>query len=430
MTVAMRQSTMREIDIKLVCVGAANTGKTTFLRCWETGNPPMHLSTTIQMEFHRREMSIAVPSPVYFEKKNRSVEEFKMTTSKNFVGDNALDGNDERLHREDAFGCSSISGDNSNNNKSNRDNAHNIAQPCSLPFFRNENGERLLSSSVGKGNGNNGNSNSNSSHGFPHNPFGSEYVLLPPRIPPPHLKAFPNSSSTGRRICSLFYENDVKNEKEGKWPLVHVPAIVKVWDIQGQESTKKMTRIFYTGAIAVLIFCEMSNSMDSINSALSWKSDVEQKIHIPKEKSLLVSSTPPAIGGKFDTRGGNSSKGQIEEIESENPPCWLVVNKYDLLSGFASPPEWASHAALDELCARHGFAGWSYAVGRRGVNVEAVVQAVIFAAMERFPRKFTWVWENETIHVSSNGKGSGVDPVVLRTRKRLKQHQRSGCCSK
>ncbi|EKF38777.1 ras-related protein rab, putative [Trypanosoma cruzi marinkellei] len=412
---------MREIDIKLVCVGAANTGKTTFLRCWETGDAPVHLSTTIQMEFHRREMSIAVPSPVYFEQKNRSAEEFKMTASTHSENNNAPGGNNQSLHREVVLGCS---GGNSNK----KDSTHNSALPSSWRFSRNLNEERLFSSSVSKEYSNNG--SRNSMHGIPHNPFGSDYAILPPQIPPPHLNVFPSGGSTGKRICSLFYDKDMKNENEGKWPLVHVPAIVKVWDIQGQESTKKMTRIFYTGAIAVLIFCEMSDNMDSLISALSWKSDVAQKIHIPKEKSLLASSTSPSFEGKSDARDENLPRGQIEEIESENPPCWLVVNKYDLLSSLASPPEWASHAALDELCARHGFAGWSYAIGRRGVNVEAVVQAVIFAAMKRFPHKFTWVWRKETIHVTPSGKGNGVDPVVLRTARQLKKHQRRGCCSK
>ncbi|RNE98166.1 putative ras-related protein rab [Trypanosoma rangeli] len=404
----------RELDIKVVCVGAANTGKTTFLRYWETGESPLHLSTTIQMEFHRREMCIVVPSAAYFEQRHRPAGALNTTVD---AAHKECHEDQQTQHKEDTVG--SRCGDTCKGNVHSCVQSHGVQRhlASSTEHISTVSGVRRCSAGSSGGR----------SYAFLQNPFGSEYAIAPPQLPPFYAMASACGGTTSR-CGSTLTGNDVQQEGEAQWSLLDVPAIVKVWDIQGQESTKRMTRVFYTGAIAVLIFCEMSNGIDTLTSALSWRSDVAQKIHISKGKLSNTSTKAPSPHGGDSAARGKRSLQQLNE-ETENPPCWLVINKYDLLAGLTSPPTWASHAALDELCARHGFAGWSYAAGRRGVNVEAVVRAVIAAAVDRFPQLFSRVWDNSGVGADPNDSG-GAGTVVLRTRRRPQQHQRNGCCSK
>ncbi|KEG08437.1 putative ras-related protein rab, partial [Trypanosoma grayi] len=366
-------SVARELDIKVVCVGAANTGKTTFLRYWETGECPLHLSTTIQMEFHRREMSIAVPPSAYFEP-NSCTETTETTTT--MASPPCDEGTAPKGDEACTVGALPVPFTESvavegNSSSGGGGGGGSRSSTGEFTFRRRRSPTPVgLSSNALAG---------SSSYAVLQNPFGDEYAITPPRLP-----AFYPAAMAGRSGSTRSSSRTTGGGEEGEieWPLTHVPAIVKVWDIQGQESTKKMTRIFYTGAMAVIIFCEMSSNIESLTSALSWKSDVAQKIFVPQ-------------GGKPRRSSSSSGASKCQQQQQEkgdgegdaNPPCWLVVNKYDLLAGLPSPPSWASHAALDEVCARHGFAGWSYAAGRRGVNVEAVVRAVIAAAVERFPQQ-------------------------------------------
>ncbi|RNF27366.1 putative ras-related protein rab [Trypanosoma conorhini] len=406
---------VRELDIKVVCVGAANTGKTTFLRYWETGESPLRLSTTIQMEFHRREMSIVVPSPAYFEQRLRRAEALSTTAA---AAGKEPSGERQTRHQEDAAGrrCSG----------NERDNVHSCAPPHDLRRLCASTTDQRSTVAGGGGCSSSSSSSGSRSYALLQNPFGSAYAIAPPRLPPFYATSSARGGTASRRGAGVA-SHDVEQEGEDQWSLLEAPAIVKVWDIQGQESTKRMTRVFYTGASAVLIFCEMSNSIDTLTSALSWRSDVAQKIHIPKGKPSTNPTTPPPFGRDTAARGKRIPQQQSEE--TENPPCWLVINKYDLLASLTSPPTWASHAALDELCASHGFAGWSYAAGRRGVNVEAVVRAVIAAAVDRFPQQFSRVWDNDGVGADPSESG-GADTVVLRTRMRPQQRPSGGCCSK
>ncbi|ORC87552.1 putative ras-related protein rab [Trypanosoma theileri] len=397
----------KELDIKVVCVGAANTGKTTFLRYWESGECPLHLSTTIQMEFHRREMTIAVPSYAYYEKSHRCEE-------------------------------ASSSSVNNNNNSSYQEckvrSQHSSHKTTQLPIPTTP-----PSISSGNNNWNNGNSSSSNSNNYSslQNPFGDDYRIIPPSMPSFYTPATYCSSRSDSDNNNNNNNNDNgdKDNEQVEWSLTHVPAIVKVWDIQGQESTKKMTRIFYTGAIAVLIFCEISSSSDSLANALSWKNDVEQKIFIPKTKWPNSTSRNPVHQKQQKQQQEKQEKGEsMEKEEYANPPCWLVVNKYDLLSLLPTPPLWASHTALDHWCAQHDFAGWTYTAGRRGINVEAVMQALIAEAVRRFPQQFSIVSgkrNNSGNHTNDDDDDNDDDmAIVPRTRNRQYKRPEGGCCSK
>ncbi|KAH9598621.1 Small GTPase [Trypanosoma melophagium] len=401
----------KELDIKIVCVGAANTGKTTFLRYWESGETPLHLSTTIQMEFHRREMTITVPSYSYYERQQC----FEEASATNTNTDNNNNNNNN-------------TGDNEHSKSSSNQECKVHSRHASQTATRSPIFIPPPSLSSGNHNWNNTNKSSNNYNGL-QNPFGDGYRIIPPRMPSFYYTPVTNSNGSSNS------RNSEKDNASLGWSLSQVPAIVKVWDIQGQECTKKMTRIFYTGAIAVLIFCEISSSMDSLENALSWKSDVEQKIFIPTTKpsnstsrDSIKRNTPPYPyqQAKHHSDETQQKGGCVENADYANPPCWLVVNKYDLLPALPTPPTWASHLALDDWCERHRFAGWTYTAGRRGVNVEAVMQALIAEAVGRFPQQFCILSDNN----NNNSNNSDNIAVVPRTRNRQQKRREGGCCSK
>jgi GTPase SAR1 family protein len=171
-------------------------------------------------------------------------------------------------------------------------------------------------------------------------------------------------------------------------------AIVKVWDIQGQDQSKIMTRTFYSRAVGALIFCELTKEPESLEQALLWKKDVCEKV--------------------FVTRADKSE---------ENPPCWLVVNKYDLLKDMptSSYPAWASRQQLDQFCEANGFFGWSYAAGLKGLNVRETVEALVAASISRFPAE---------IRSLSQAGQSQVGVNMQRTRLQQKQEDKGCACKK
>jgi len=270
-----------EVTLKLVCVGAAATGKTTFLKYWETSVPHAHVRTTIQMEFHKLEMAVTIP----------------------------LD--------ETAF------------------SALPLATKSSASFSPPA---RTLSAPPAATNP-------------------SQYKLLPPDFP----------------TCQGGEERR---------------AIVKVWDIQGQDRTRTMTRPFYQGALGALVFCDIANQ-ESLEQAILWKKDICSKI--------------------FVTRMDKSE---------ENPPCWLVVNKHDMLKDITPLPLFFSRPSLDAFCLQNGFAGWCYASGLKGQNVHESIKALVATSIALFPHEI----RNQTM------AGTTATPGAVRTRKEKKKE--SGCCDR
>lgn len=294
-----------EVTLKLLCVGAASTGKSTFLKYWETKEVHHIVRTTIQMEFHKQEMDIFLPPPGGFEA-NPSSSPMIMASSSNFA---QTDGTPS--------GSSSPTLGGSVTKR-----ASSVAGNC--------------------------------------------YRLATPEVRTNY------GPLTDRRR-----------------------AIVKVWDIQGQESTKLMTRIFYTGAVGALIFCELTNTPESLESAVLWKQDIDAKVRVPKAD-------------------GSGEQGI---------PCWLVANKYDLIKDMPNGvgPSWATRQLLDQFAAQHGFVGWSYAAGLKGINVSETVASLVGKCVERFPEEI----RNQTMAPPS-GQSGGV--VLQRTRRPQKQD--NGCCNR
>jgi GTPase SAR1 family protein len=305
---AKLEASSGELNLKLVCVGAANTGKSTFLKYWETKESHLMMRTTINMEFHKQEMDILLPA-------------------------------------KDAVLVQPT-----------RDSQGVVDATTMSSFFRSE-PSKASSGSLFSAPPQSSNA-AVASHEAASNKAGPHYRITAPAIPE--------------------YS-----------PCETQRAIVKVWDIQGQESTKSLTRVFYQGAIGALVFCEINSSPETLESAALWKRDINGKV--------------------FVTRGDKSE---------EPVPCWLVVNKYDKLKDMPAPPPWASRPSIDAFAAEHGFVGWSYAAGQRGLNVAETVQGLVAKCIEIFP---------EEIRRQSGGAGGGSGPMVQRTRRHVKPNQ--ACCN-
>lgn len=305
-----------EVTLKVICVGAASTGKTTFLKFWETKKeiPAHSVRTTISMEFHKHEMDIFLPAPNV------------APSASSFLPP-------QQLSCEDSLSSSASS--------------PNLAQSPSGNNFSREN-SIVRESSVG----------------------GSETrrnSVAPYRFVVPRTRTDFGAGTECRR------------------------AIVKVWDIQGQEQSKIMTRNFYSGALGAMVFCELTSHTDSLDAAVLWKKDIDSKVHVAK------------------------GDGREEPI-----PCWLVVNKYDIIKDVPPPscPPWATHQALDQFVMAHGFVGWSYASGLKGVNVLETVSAVVSRCAERFP---------EEIRNVASGPGPSAGGILLQ-RPRKPAGKKADCC--
>lgn len=300
-----------EVNLKLLCVGAASTGKSTFLKFWETKESHQGIRTTIQMEFHKQEMDVALPPPYGLPSPPAATQPSEdrdtNAVSSSFTNVGASSG----LLRENS----------------------SVVQPSET--------KRTMS------------------------------AMAPFRLTVPEIRTNFGPGTELRR------------------------AIVKVWDIQGQESTKMMTRIFYTGAVGALVFCELQSSSDSLDSAVLWKHDIDSKVRV--------------------VRNDGSGDQPI--------PCWLVVNKYDLVKDLppTSCPSWASRSMLDAFVATHGFVGWSYAAGLKGVNVPETVAALVSKCVERFPE------EIRALAAASPAQGNGG--VHLQRTRRVPKPNNS-CCNR
>ena len=294
-----------EVTLKIVCVGAAASGKSTFLKFWETNQQHHHLRSTIQMEFHKLEMDVELPladTPAGVKDLIKEGPKLKGTPL------SATSATDPT-----AGGSSLVS---------------------TSSFLRVQT-SGVLSPTL-------------------------SYKLTVPELP-----NYGDSCEIRR-------------------------AIVKVWDIQGQENTKFMTRPFYSGAVGALVFCEITQTPDSLDSAVLWKHDICQKVFV-----------------------------QRADKSEENPPCWLVVNKFDVLKDMPATnyPAWASRQHLDQFCDQNGFVGWSYAAGLKGINVKETVEALVAASIARFP--------SEIRNLSQAGQTQGIN--MQRTRRQVKPAN-TGCC--
>jgi GTPase SAR1 family protein len=299
-----------EVTLKIICVGAAATGKTTFLKFWEMKkeSPAHSVRTTISMEFHKHEMDISLPPPNVAP----SISSFLPP---------------EQTH--------------SDADPSSTSSSPNLAQNPSANFSR----ENSMGGSESR--------------------RGS---VAPYRLAAPLVRDNFGPDTETRR------------------------AIVKVWDIQGQEHSKTMTRGFYGGALGAMVFCELTTHTESLDAAVLWKKDIDSKVWVAK------------------------GDGREEKI-----PCWLVVNKYDVIKDLPAPqcPTWATHQALDAFVKLHGFVGWSYASGMKGVNVLDTVKAAVSRCVERFP---------EEIRNVASGAAPAASSGILLQRPRKPTEKKRECC--
>lgn len=214
------------------------------------------------------------------------------------------------------------------------------------------------------------------------------------------------------------------------------PLHVQCWDIQGQEHSRNMTRTYYADAFAALVFVDITRPA-SLADAVLWRGDIISKVFVKTASDASIegkggpskaSAIPPSRHGKGGrpANSGNTKEGSPGtshgDAEEECPiPCWLVLNKCDLLDPkthqFPSREAWQAQTSeyrdLDDFCARTGFVGWSLASGTRDINVNGTMERVIQMCCNQFPR--------EIYRHSTKGKQPFLQP-------KQKPKQKKECC--
>ncbi|KAM6968680.1 ras-related protein Rab-32 [Tautogolabrus adspersus] len=106
---------------------------------------------------------------------------------------------------------------------------------------------------------------------------------------------------------------------------------LQLWDIAGQERFKKMSRVYYKGAMGALVVFDISDS-STLEAASEWKQDLDSQVC----------------------------------LESGRPvPAVLLANKCDL-TGKDSDVE----GSLDCFCTDNSFTGWFETSAKENVNID------------------------------------------------------------
>lgn len=75
---------------------------------------------------------------------------------------------------------------------------------------------------------------------------------------------------------------------------------VQLWDIGGQERFGTFTRVYYKDAVAAIIVFDLERPK-SLDTALKWKQDVDEKVTLPNGKPIpciLVGNKSDLIADK------------------------------------------------------------------------------------------------------------------------------------
>ena len=116
----------------------------------------------------------------------------------------------------------------------------------------------------------------------------------------------------------------------------------RFWDIAGQKRFIGLTNTYYRGASATIVVVDITVS-GSLESALSWKRDVDSKVFLPN---------------------------------GDNVPTILLANKFDLLQENPSLRQYQD-TDLNEFCHENGFLGWFSASAKTGYNIRKAMHYII-----------------------------------------------------
>lgn len=78
---------------------------------------------------------------------------------------------------------------------------------------------------------------------------------------------------------------------------------------QGQERFRKMTRVYYKGAMGVLVVVDLTNS-SSLEAASEWKQDLDTKVRL--DSGRLVPSV--LLANKCDLKG--RARGHVSRLNT------------------------------------------------------------------------------------------------------------------
>jgi small GTP-binding protein len=114
---------------------------------------------------------------------------------------------------------------------------------------------------------------------------------------------------------------------------------LQIWDIAGQDYAPHVSHVFFRGAYAAVIACDITSER-SYEVAAQWKHDIDAKVFFP----------------------GTAT----------NIPCILLLNKCDMGSSHMTGEQ------LDAFCQQHGFiAGWYEVSARTGHNLAVAFEALL-----------------------------------------------------
>jgi len=117
---------------------------------------------------------------------------------------------------------------------------------------------------------------------------------------------------------------------------------LQLWDIAGQERFGSFTRVYYKDAVAALIVFDMEHPK-SLQTALKWKEDVDDKIQLSNGQPL---------------------------------PVILIGNKSDLIQDKPWARSLYTKAYFESFCKDHGFLTWFTTSCLDGTNVDVPFQFV------------------------------------------------------
>ncbi|XP_020483047.2 ras-related protein Rab-32 [Labrus bergylta] len=113
---------------------------------------------------------------------------------------------------------------------------------------------------------------------------------------------------------------------------------LQLWDIAGQEWFKKMSRVYYKGAMGALVVFDIRNS-STLEAASKWKQDLDSKVC----------------------------------LESGRPvPAVLVANKCDLTGNDSDVA-----GSLDGFCIDNSFTCWFKTSAKENVNIDEAFAVLV-----------------------------------------------------
>ncbi|XP_038584906.1 ras-related protein Rab-32-like [Micropterus salmoides] len=132
---------------------------------------------------------------------------------------------------------------------------------------------------------------------------------------------------------------------------------LQLWDIAGQERFKKMSRVYYKGAMGALVVFDITNS-STLEAASEWKQDLDSKVCLDNGRPV------PAI---------------------------LLANKCDM-----TDRDRDLMSSLDSFCKDNSFMGWFETSAKENINIDEagafLVKQMMLCDTGLFDEEHHWDW--------------------------------------